>query len=55
MVLLLHVDDMLVTGPNLEEIKFVKSILNILFDMKDLGSAKKILGMTIERNIGNLR
>jgi len=51
--LLLYVDDMLLIGPNLEMINGIKITLDKEFDMKDLGNARKILGMEIERNRSN--
>lgn len=47
--LLLYVNDMLVASTDLVEVEQVKSDLKIKFDMKDLGSAKRILGMDITR------
>lgn len=48
--LLLYVDDMLIACNEREEIEALKQLLNSEFDMKDLGPAKKILGMEIIRN-----
>ena len=48
--LLLYVDDMLLVAREMTEIKKVKEMLAKEFDMKDLGSAKRILGMNIERD-----
>ncbi|KAH9647652.1 hypothetical protein KPL70_025267 [Citrus sinensis] len=48
--LLLYVDDMLVACKSREEIEALKNLLNSEFEMKDLGSAKKILGMEIKRD-----
>lgn len=48
--LLLYVDDMLVACKSREEIKALKNLLSSEFEMKDLGSAKKILGMEIKRD-----
>jgi ATP-binding cassette subfamily B (MDR/TAP) protein 1 len=48
--LLLYVDDILIASSNLGEIKRLKADLNSVFEMKDLGPAKKILGMEISRN-----
>lgn len=48
--LLLYVDDMLIIAKNMLEIKRLKSLLSDEFEMKDLGDAKKILGMEIHRN-----
>jgi len=49
-ILLLYVDDMLVAGSDMNEIKNLKIQLSKEFDMKDLGTAKKILGMQITRD-----
>lgn len=48
--LLLYVDDMLVAGACKAEIQQVKDDLKAAFDMKDLGIARRILGMNIVRN-----
>ena len=47
---LLYVDDMLVIGSYMDDIRRLKQQLSKEFDMKDLGSAKKILGMQIVRD-----
>nr|GEY83420.1 retrovirus-related Pol polyprotein from transposon TNT 1-94 [Tanacetum cinerariifolium] len=43
-------DDMLIACKSKAEIGFTKSLLKRKFDMKDLGEAKKILGMEIVRD-----
>nr|GEU79183.1 retrovirus-related Pol polyprotein from transposon TNT 1-94 [Tanacetum cinerariifolium] len=48
--LLLYVDDMLIACKSKAEIGSTKSLLKREFDMKDLGEAKKILGMEIVKN-----
>ena len=48
--LFLYVDDMLIASKNSEEIEKLKARLNKEFEMKDLGEAKKILGMKIIRD-----
>ena len=48
--LLLYVDDMLVTGSDINEIEKVKYDLKCRFEMKDLGEAKRILGIDIIRD-----
>ena len=48
--LLLYVGDMLIVAKTLDEITMLKKLLSSEFDMKDLGAAKKILGMDITRN-----
>ena len=50
--LLLYVDDMLIATKNLLEIHTLKMQLSSEFEMKDLGAAKKILGMEIKRDRG---
>ena len=50
--LLLYVDDMLIAAGNMSHIQTLKKQLSDEFEMKDLGSAKKILGMEIQRDRG---
>ncbi|KAE8733847.1 hypothetical protein F3Y22_tig00000916pilonHSYRG00052 [Hibiscus syriacus] len=52
-ILMLYVDDMLVAGPNKDHIEELKAQLAREFEMKDLGSANKILGMQIHRDRSN--
>ena len=54
--LLLYVDDMLIAGSSMREINNLKTRLYATFEMKDLGPAKKILGMKIsrDRSVGTL-
>src|SRR5206468_3649145 len=47
--LLLYVDDMLIASRSMVEINKLKSQLSQEFEMKDMGAAKKILGMEIKR------
>jgi hypothetical protein len=49
-ILLLYVDDMLIVGKNVSRIAELKKSLSKSFSMKDLGPAKQILGMRIERD-----
>ena len=49
-ILLLYVDDMLIVGQDVDMIQKLKRELSKTFDMKDLGSAKRILGMEILRD-----
>ncbi|GKA92836.1 retrotransposon protein, putative, ty1-copia subclass [Tanacetum coccineum] len=48
--LLLYVDDMLIACKSKAKIGFTKTLLKREFDMKELGEAKKILGMEIIRD-----
>ena len=48
--LLLYVDDMLIASKNRADIEELKYKLKSKFDMKDLGPARRILGMEITRN-----
>lgn len=50
MYLLLYVDDMLIAAKNMSDIDKLKVKLKTEFQMKDLGAAKKILGMEISRD-----
>ena len=47
--LLLYVDDMLIASKDMSRIKDLKEKLKSEFDMKDLGNARKILGIEILR------
>ena len=49
-IICLYVDDMLIASSCLSMIKELQKNLCKTFEMKDLGDAKKILGMNIERN-----
>ncbi|KAD5961972.1 hypothetical protein E3N88_13445 [Mikania micrantha] len=49
-ILLLYVDDMLIAGSDMKEINKLKKQMSEEFEMKDLGAAKQILGMSIFRN-----
>ena len=51
--LLLYVDDMLIAGSSMREIKNLKTRLSATFEMKDLGPAKQISGMKISRDRSN--
>nr|GEY00211.1 retrovirus-related Pol polyprotein from transposon TNT 1-94 [Tanacetum cinerariifolium] len=51
--LLLYVDDMLITCKSKFEIKYTKGLMRKEFDMKELGPARKILGMKIVRDRSN--
>lgn len=48
--LLLYVDDMLLASCDVDEINNIKQKLKQEFEMNELGSAKRILGMEIRRN-----
>jgi hypothetical protein len=48
---LIYVDDILIFGENIEEIKRVKTLLNKEFEMKDLKDIKQFLGMKVERDM----
>ncbi|CAL9016331.1 unnamed protein product [Prunus brigantina] len=52
-ILLLYVDDMLIVGQNSDKISKLKKELSKSFAMKDLGPAKRILGMSISRDRKN--
>ena len=47
MFLTLYVDDILLPGNNLEVIEVTKKWLSSVFEMKDMGEAKYVLGMEL--------
>lgn len=51
--MLLYVDDILIASTNKSDVNKLKAVLGSEFDMKDLGDAKKILGMEITRDRDN--
>lgn len=51
--LLLYVDDLVLAGNNLDEIKHYKRELSSRFEMKDLGDVKYFLGLKIEYDMEN--
>ena len=53
-IICLYVDDMLIFGTNLQVAINTKSFLRSKFDMKDLGEAELILGITITRILNGL-
>ena len=48
--MLLYVDDMLLVGSSFKTVQYVKGLLKSEFDMKELGGARRILGISISRN-----
>ena len=49
-VLIIYVDDMVVTGDDIGEIRRLKDQLSSEFEMKDLGNLKYFLGIEVARN-----
>lgn len=49
-ILLLYVDDILIVGRNISRIDMLKEQLSKSFTVKNLGLAKKILGIRLVRN-----
>jgi hypothetical protein len=50
-ILVLYVDDMLIVAKNQANVDQLKAQLSAEFKMKNLGKAKRILGMDIDRDI----
>ena len=44
-VIVIYVDDLIITGSNKDEIANVKKVLGAKFDLKDLGELKYLLGI----------
>ena len=53
-LLLLYVDDMIITGDDLSGIQELKDFLNQQFEMKDLGHLSYLLGLEITHSIDGL-
>jgi len=49
-VVLVYVDDMLITGSNLNHINQLKELLHFVFHMKDLGEFRHLLGIEVVRS-----
>ena len=49
-VLIIYVDDMIITGNDHEEIKLLETKLSKEFEMKDLGGLKYFLGIEVARS-----
>ncbi|GKB29612.1 ribonuclease H-like domain-containing protein [Tanacetum coccineum] len=54
LILLVYVDDIVITGSNLDEIKKFKRFLTSKFQIKDLGSLKYFLGIEVLKNKNGL-
>lgn len=50
MIVAIYVDDILISGPDMEEIQELKNSLGQRFQMTDLGACKYYLGMTVRRD-----
>jgi transposase InsO family protein len=48
-IVLVYVDDLIITGDNIEEIQGIRENLSIRFQMKELGELKHFLGLEVER------
>lgn len=53
-ILIIYVDDMIITGDNLEEIEKLEKGLSREFEMKNLGGLKYFLGIEVARNKHNI-
>jgi len=50
LILLLYVEDLVITSPSLEDVAWVQNLLHEEFEMTDLGPLTGFLGMEIKRN-----
>ena len=54
--IILYIDDLFITGENKDEILTIKQLLHERFKKKDLGIARKFLGIKIEyENDGSIK
>ena len=49
-IIVLYVDDLLITGSTTASISAIKTALHNAFEMSDLGLLKQFLGLEIEKN-----
>ena len=49
-IIVLYVDDLLITGSTVASISAIKTALHNAFEMSDLGLLKQFLGLEIEQN-----
>ena len=49
-IIVLYVDDLLITGSTIASISAIKTALHNAFEMSDLGLLKQFLGLEIEKN-----
>ena len=54
-ILVLYVDDMLILAKEQSDVDICKDLLGTAFKMKDIGQAKRILGMDIHRDLKTRR
>lgn len=53
--ILVYIDDLLITRPDLELIKDVKHSLEQRFKIKDIGECQYFLGIAVERKEGKIK
>ena len=49
-IIVLYVDDLLITGSTISSISAIKTALHNAFEMSDLGLLKQFLGLEIKKN-----
>ena len=52
-IITIYIDDILLAGPNKQEIQRIKDKLHERFEMTDLGECRYYLGMTVTRDRAN--
>ena len=53
-IIVLYVDDLLITGSTVTSISVIKTALHNAFEMSDLGLLKQFLGLEIEQNFDGI-
>lgn len=51
-MILLYVDDMIITGDDNDEISSIRDVLSVRFDMKSLGEVRCFLGLEVQKSDG---
>lgn len=54
MIILVYVDDVVITGPCKQHITSLIGELNLIFSLKDLGNLNFFMGLEVTRGFGSL-
>lgn len=51
---MVYIGDMLIASNNMEDIADLKDLMKMEFDIRDLGNARKVVGIEIIRDLANM-